>query len=244
MSAAVQARRQVRRVAHNAALSLPHAYEAVTVNDDFTDALSDVRFLARTRRPLVLMAQESKRTDYRQKLDPGWGVTQRMTDDSTAGVAVVWNRGLASAIGTTKDRPVMLGKGYVPLVVPRRGEDMLTRGVVWQDLELRTSGFRFRVISYHRPPQRHRHLWPAFDDNLEQFIEASRLPVLGGADNNQPGGPNIADDLLRWRGIGIDGFTASPGIRVLSTYELDRRNSDHRPVSGAVILKARRRDAA
>lgn len=244
MSARAQVRRQARRGAHNATLALPFVYEAITVNDDFTDALSDVRHLARTRRPLVLMAQESKRTDYRARLDDSWGVTQRMTDDSTAGVAVIWNRGLVSAIGGTRDRPAMLGRGYVPLVVPRNGEDMLTRGVVWQDLEVRTSGFRFRIYSTHRPPQRHRRLWPAFDDNLEAFIEASPLPVLGGTDNNEPGGPDVDSALLRWRGIGIDGFTASPGVRVLSTYELQRRHSDHRAVSGAVLLKARRRDAA
>ncbi len=240
MTAALQARRQARRVAHNAALSLPYAYEAITVNDDFTDALSDVRYLARTRRPLVIMTQESKRTDYRQRLDDGWGVTQRMTDDSTAGVAVIWNRGLVRAIGTTNNRPSELGRGYLPLVVPVHGEDMLTRGVVWQDLEVRTSGYRFRLYSTHRPPQRHRHLWPAFDDNLEQFIEASPIPVLGGTDNNQPGGPDVDDDLVRWCGIGIDGFTTSPGLRVLSVYELDHRNSDHRAVSGAVLLRSPR----
>lgn len=237
MSGRVPARRRARRVVHKAALRLPGVYEVITINDDFTDTKSDVRYLARSRRPLGIAAQESKRTDYRDLLGDSLGVRQRLTDDSTAGVAVIWDRRLTRAVGGAKNRPSVLGDGYLPLVVPRRGEDMLTRGVVWQDLEVLNSGFRFRLFSTHRPPQRHRRLWPRFDDNLEAFIEASPIPVLGGTDNNAPVGPNIPRDIARWNGIGIDGFITSPDLRVLSTYELDHRNSDHRPVSGAARLR-------
>lgn len=236
-----RARRALRRVRHAALLARPSVYEVVTVNDDFTDQLSDVRHLARTRRPLLLLTQESKRTDYRRILGDSWGVRQRLTDDSTAGVAVIWDRRRVKPVGDARDRPPRLGGGYVPLVVPNRGEDMLTRGVVWQDLEVVATGYRFRGYSTHRPPARHRHLWPRFDDHLEAFIAASPLPVLGGTDNNQAGGPDIDDSLARWHGVGIDGFTTSPGPRVVSVYELDRRHSDHRAVSGAVRFKAPRR---
>lgn len=239
MSAALQAKREERRRAHTSQLRRTGFHEVITVNDDFTDDLSDVRYLARTRRPAVIDAQESKRTDYRQVLDLSWGVRQRLTDDSTAGVATIWDRKILDAIGESRDRVGQIGYGYLPLVEPHHGEDMLTRGIVWQDLEVLATGFRFRSASTHRPPQRHDHLWPIFDDHLEAWLDASPLPVLVGTDNNQPGGPNVDDNLARWKGIGIDGFLGD--IQVTSVYELDQRNSDHRPVSGAARLKARRR---
>lgn len=232
MTTALQARREVRRHAHGALLALPGVHEVITVNDDFTDALSDVRYLLRTRKPLVLGAQESKRTDYRAQLDDRWGVRQLMTDESTAGVAVVWDRQRAKATGGTRNHPRLLGSGYKPLVVPTHGEDMLTRGIVWQDLELVHDGGIFCMASTHRPPQRHAHLWPEFDDALEAWLEARPVPVVLATDNNQAGGPNVDDDHWRWRGIGIDGLVSD--LRVLSVFELDYRNSDHRPVSGAL----------
>lgn len=230
MTAALQARREIRRRTHSASLRLPGVHEVITVNDDFTDALSDVRYLLRTREPLALGTQESKRTDYREQLDDRWGVRQRMTDDSTAGVAVVWDRQRAKVAGPNRNRVGLLGHGYRELVVPHHGEDMLARGIVWQDLELRDGGGLFRIASTHRPPQRHRHLWSPFDDALEAWLERSLVPVVLCTDANQPGGPNVSD--WRWRGIGIDGFTTD--LRIPSVLELDRRNSDHRPVSGAL----------
>lgn len=227
---------RVRSLAHHTALALPGMGEAITVNDDYTDSLSDVAYLCRTRRPLLVDAQESKRTDYRTRLDDRWGVRQRMTDDSTAGVAVIWDRHHADAIGAARDRPLQIGFGYVPLVVPRRGEDMLTRGIVWQDLEVIETGFHFRSGSTHRPPRRHSHLWPAFDDQYEEWLDASPLPVLVGMDGNEPGGPNVS---ARWRGIGIDGFSGD--LTVASVLELPRRNSDHLAISGAVRFRSRRR---
>lgn len=231
MTAALQARRELRRRAHQLALATPGFHEVITVNDDFTDELSDVRFLLRTREPLALGAQESKMTDYRDRLDDRWGVRQRMDDEASAGVAVIWDRTRVRSVGASKNQPSLRGHGYRPLVVPRHGEDMLTRGVVWQDLELRTGGV-FRKASAHRPPARHRHLWPIFDDCLEGWLEASPIPVVLSMDDNQPGGPDLDDDHWKWRGIGIDGFTTD--LRIPSVYELDHRNSDHRPVSGAL----------
>lgn len=227
-------RRQARRLAHNTALLLPDIAEIITVNDDFTDHLSDVRHWARTRRPLALAVQEGKRTDYRDLLGPRWGVRQRQQDDSTRGVAVVWDRDQAERAGHAQHTPRQIGGGYRPLVAPRRGDDMLTRGVVWQDLELLDGGI-LRVASTHRPPQRHNHLWRTFDAQLEDWLAASPVPVVLGLDNNQVGGPDLDDEHWAWRGVGIDGFTSDLPIR--SVYELAKRNSDHRAVSAAVDVK-------
>lgn len=236
----VAAARQARRGRHALLLRRDGYHEVITVNDDFTDDLTDLRYLARTRHPLAMAGQEVKATDVRHLLDDGWGIRQRLTTDATRGVCVVWNRDLASAIGRAKDRPEKIGDGYLPLCPGVPGPDgMLTRGVIWQDLQLLT-GERFRKASAHRPPARFRHLWPTFDDNLEQFLEASPLPVVLGTDNNEVGGPNVAPEW-KWRGIRIDGFVSDAVIP--SVYELAYRSSDHRPVSGALSL-ASLRDAA
>ncbi|WP_210651357.1 hypothetical protein [Nocardioides sp. SYSU D00065] len=223
--------RAARRARHGQLLRRGDVHEVITVNDDFTDHVTDVPHLARTRQPLLILTQESKRTDYRQRLDDdAWGVRQRMSDDATQGVAVVWNRQLARAIGSGMNRPRNLGAGWIPLAVPDRGDDMLVRGIVWQDLQLRDGGQRFRAASTHRPPARHRDHWAEFDDQLEAFLDASPIPVLVGSDNNQAGGPDIDPDY-RWRGIGIDGFLGDIAVR--SVYELAKRHSDHRAISGA-----------
>lgn len=235
-SAREQAARQIRRGKHAVILRRDGFHEVITVNDDFTDELTDLRYLARTRKPLAMAGQEVKETDVRALLDDGWGVRQRLTDDSTRGVCVVWNRDLARAIGRTKNRPSTIGDGYLPLVKPGPRDGMLTRGVVWQDVEVLT-GERFRIASAHRPPARFRHLWPAFDDNLEAFLQASPLPVVLGTDNNQVGGPDVDPDY-KWRGIRIDGFVTDAAIP--SVYELAYRSSDHRPVSGALSLASLR----
>lgn len=229
-----RARRAARRVTHETALRFPRVLEVVSVNDDFTDAVTDVPALARTRDPLAIGAQESKGVDYRKRLGKQWGVRQRLDSDATSGVAVVWNKSLAHTIGVTRDRPDHIGHGWLPLVEPRPGDDMLTRGIVWQDLAVKSWPARIRVASTHRPPQRHRHLWAAFDDHLEAWLELSPLPVIVCMDANEAGGPNVD---RRWRGIGIDGFVSN--LAIPSVYELAVARSDHRPVSGAVRIGAR-----
>lgn len=236
MSAKQQARRIARRAAHAGVLQLPRVHEVITCNDDYTDRWTDVPALARNRDAVAIGAQESKGIDYRKRLGQQFGVRQRMDNDATAGVAVVWNRSLASAIGSATDRPGQLGSGWLPLVVPRRGDDMLTRGVAWQDLTLRAYYSPVRVASAHRPKKTLDHLWTQFDDQLEALVDASPIPVIVCMDANESGGPNIDG---RWAGIGIDGFLVR-GLWVPSTYELAKARSDHRPLSAAVRLRPTR----
>lgn len=228
MNAKQRAARELRRARHAAVLKLPRVHEVITVNDDFTDNLTDVPALARNRDPLGITAQESKGIDYRKRLGKQFGVRQRMADDATQGVAVVWDRNQATAIQGERDVSAKVGYGWRQLVGEVRGE-MLARGVVWQDLEVTTTGDRFRLASTHRPPWRIHDRWPAFDDALEAWLNVSPLPVLLGMDANERGGPNVDPDY-RWRGIGIDGFLSD--LPVPTVFELAWRNSDHRPVSG------------
>lgn len=226
--------RPLRRAAHTTALALPRVLEVISVNDDFTDRWTDVPALARDRDPLAIGAQESKETDYRKRLGKQWGVRQRMDDDATSGVAVIWNRSRAHSIGITRDRPEHIGHGWQVLVEPLPGDDMLARGIVWQDLAIKGWPARVRIASTHRPPQRHRHLWDTFDDRLEAWLETSPIPVVVCMDANEAGGPNVD---RRWRGIGIDGFLTD--LTIPSVYELAPARSDHRPVSGAVRISTR-----
>lgn len=242
MSARKRARRVVRRVQHKAHLARPSVYEVLAVNDDFTDRVTDIPALARQHKPLGIGGQETKGINYRTRLDQNtWGVRQRMATQATQGVMVAWNRELCHAVGSATDDPYTLGGGWIPIVEPRRGDDMLTRGVVWQDIQIRGTGIRIRLASYHRPPARHRDLWREADDRLEAWLDSSPIPVLLLTDANEPGGPNVDDHRWGWRGIGIDGAVSN--LRVPSVYELAPRKSDHRPISVAVrpgIPRARR----
>lgn len=238
MTVRQRARRQVRRVTHKAHLMRPSVYEFLSVNDDFTDDFTDIPALARQHKPVGIGGQEAKGIDYRTRLGQGYGVRQRMATHATQGVMVAWSRELAHAIGSATDQPHDLGGGWLPIIEPRRGDDMLTRGVVWQDIQIRGTGIRIRLASYHRPPARHRHLWRQADDRLEVWLDASPIPVVLLTDANERGGPDLDDDRWGWRGIGIDG--AVTNLKVPSVYELAPRRSDHRPVSLAVRPGRRR----
>ncbi len=237
-SARTRALRQLRRAKHAGHLARPGAYEVLSVNDDFTDHVTDIPALCRDRRPLAVGGQETKDMRLAGRLwDLGYGVQQRMDSDATAGVMVAWEHDQAFAIGDHKDVATRLGNGWLPLVHPRENDDMLTRGVVWQDIEIRGTGIRLRIASTHRPPARHRHLWRNYDLALEAFLDACPIPVILLADANELGGPDVDDDQWRWRGIGIDG--AVTNMKVPSVYELAVLRSDHRAVSLSIRPGAR-----
>jgi hypothetical protein len=210
-------------------------WAGITINDDFTDRLTDVTHLLATHRPLVVGVQEGKQTAYapqvRQDLRRRYGVRQDDRHDGAAGVAVLWNRTHARPIGADEDAPDRLGGGWLELLPA--GEGLLARGVVWQDLELSTDAgaVRVRVASTHRPPQRDQHLWPAFDRALTTFVAASPLPVMVFMDANEDGGPAALERRtgLTWHGVGIDGVLTDLAAPAAPT-ALDRRHSDHHAV--------------
>jgi hypothetical protein len=216
--------------------AVPVYRSALSINDDFTDRLTDVSHLLATHRPLVAGIQEGKASDYARlfgrDLGRRYGVRQDDRHDGAAGVAVAWNRLLASPIGVSVDEPSRVGGGWVELLPA--GEGLLSRGVVWQDLELDLDGqgsVRVRVASTHRPPPRFLHLWPAFDRHLAAFCAAAPVPVLVFMDANEEGGPAalVRRSGLLWRGVGIDGVLTDVAAR--SAVALPRRHSDHHAVS-------------
>ncbi len=210
-------------------------WAGITINDDFTDRLSDVTHLLATHRPLVAGVQEGKQTAYarhvRRDLRHRYGVRQDDRHDGAAGVAVLWNRTHARTIGDSDDRLDRLGGGWRELLPA--GDGLLARGVVWQDLELSTStgAVRVRVASTHRPPQRDQHRWPVFDRALASFVAASPLPVLVFMDANEEGGPTalMRRTGLTWQGVGIDGVLTDLTAPAAPT-ALARRHSDHHAV--------------
>lgn len=220
-------------VAFTATETAPRA--GLTINDDFTDRLSDVTHLLATHRPLVVGVQEGKQAVYvrhvRRDLRGRYGVRQDDRHDGAAGVAVLWNRTHARPIGDTEDRPDRLGGGWLELLPA--GDGLLARGVVWQDLQLSTGegAKRVRLASTHRPPQRDQHLWPAFDRALATFVAASPLPVLVFMDANEEGGPTALAQRtgLTWHGVGIDGVLTDQPAPAAPT-ALERRHSDHHAV--------------
>ncbi len=223
----------VTPVASTATAATPWA--GITVNDDFTDRLTDVTHLLATHRPLVAGVQEGKQTTYvrhvRRDLRHRYGVRQDDRHDGAAGVAVLWNRTHARPTGHNEDRPDRLGGGWLELLPA--GDGLLARGVVWQDLELRTSTgpMRVRVASTHRPPQRDQHLWRSFDRALASFAAASPLPLLVFMDANEEGGPTalVRRTGLAWHGVGIDGVLTDLAAPSAPT-ALERRHSDHHAV--------------
>ena len=220
----------------------PRVVEALTVNDDFTDRLSDIPDLLATRRPAFGGAQEVKRTnvtsDVRALLGWRYGVLQDRRHEGAAGVAVFWDRLVCRATGKTVDDPERIGCGWVELTPA--GDGLLSRGVVWQDVVIRVGWVakaRIRVASTHRPPGRDDHLWPAFDTALAEFVHDSPLPLVIVLDCNEAGGPVELVRLsgLSWRGAGIDGVLTDLPVPE-APKALERRRSDHHAVSIPIRL--------
>lgn len=237
MSAVKSAVRKQRRLRHDRILAKPYTGEVLSINDDYTDAVTDVPHLLRERRALGAGVQEGKGRDYRARLPDRYGVRQRLASDATSGVAVVWDREQAGSIGGTRNRPGMRGTGWVPIIEPRRGDPMLTRGVIWQDLQVIETGLEFRLAAYHRPPGYLSHLWEDADETMRAFLLASPIPVHVLTDNNSRRPPAGLPSGMRWRGSGIDGSLGD--VPVLSTYALAYLRSDHRAVSQALDLRDR-----
>ncbi len=225
------------RIRHRARLLLPRVFDVVSLNDDFTTAATDAPSVLRARQPLALGIQEGKATDYRARLGSRWGVRQRLASKATAGVAVVWDQRRCRPVGVAKDNHRRTGYGWLALVSPRPGDDLLTRGVVWQDVRVLGTGRVIRLASTHRPPWRHRHHWPDFDQALDSWLALSPVPVVLMLDNNSTRRPNL-NTRWRWHGAGIDGVLTDLPVR--SVLQLYQRRSDHAPVSIAVRIPRRK----
>lgn len=231
------AARAAQRARHQQILTRPGFAETLTINDDYTDRVSDVASLIRVRRPLGAGVQEGKGKSYDALLGPRYGVQQDLTSPATAGVAVVWDKQQADALGA-EGGPGRRGHGWSPIIEPRRGDSMLTRGVVWQDLRVIATGYEFRLASYHRPPGYLDHLWPDADMTFLAWLRVAPLPVHCLTDNNSRRlSPLIHGTRFRWRHAGIDGSIGD--VRVRSTYALTYGQSDHRPVSQAIDVRDR-----
>lgn len=219
--------------------------DVITVNDDFTDHLTDVPALIRWRRPFGIAVQEGKNTRYRPLVKGmGYGVRQNTTTSATAGVSVLWDRKQAHAVRRPhRDRPRRRGHGYAVLVGPAHG--IQARGVVWQDLRVRRVGWRkltpgrrpiVRLASTHRPPKRADASWPAYDAALTRWLAASPHPVILGTDNNDEDRPDVPA-RWEWHHVGIDGVLTD--VTVLRVTPLAQSVSDHRAVSAEVVLPER-----
>ena len=208
----------------------------IVCNDDFTDRLTDVPFFARTRRPAFILAQEAKETAYKELLNLGrYAVRQHPTSEAKQGVALVTDRRQVMWAGGWEPRIGHIGGGYALLCEPH-GHQMLDRYIVWQDITMGDA--MVRIASTHRPPKRYDDLWVEFDTNLLRWANRSEMPLVIGMDSNQEGGPHIGGGLA-WHGIRIDGVLVRDVV-VGSVRALPRRNSDHRAISVAVTVPARR----
>lgn len=234
LARARRAWRRLRRV-----LAQHGVVEGISINDNFANQVSDVPALLTTRRPLWVGVQEGLRSTFRQMLGVRYGVRQRLTDDATRGVAVIWDRLWCRKHGQHRDQPLRRGHGWQALA---DSPDTRMRGVVWQDLAVRPRLVgprrRVRVASAHRFPQRESEHWPEFDRALATWILACPIQMVLFMDCNEDGGPTALMALLeeaapgrfRWVGEGIDGcITDLP--TAADAEDLARRTSDHQPVS-------------
>lgn len=217
----------------------------VTVNDDYTDQVTETRRLTRAARflpkrlrqrleqskrlPMALLCQETKNSDLRALLPERFGVRQFLDNDATAGVAVVWDTEQATALDGVEHA------GWRSLVLPN-GVRMETRGVVWQDVEVGEpgSGRIVRLAAAHRPPGRYDHLWPAFDRALRVWASESPYPILLGIDGNTHDLAGLRKRLrFRYlRGHRIDAVLGKgKGLRPVGpAVALAKGRSDHNPI--------------
>ncbi len=194
-----------------------------TMNDDFTDKVTDVK---KAKADVVLL-QETKNNRLRKALPDSdrFGVHQGTAADK-ANASIVWKKGAARAT----DRGYALG-------VEPRGAAMLKRWISWVDMDV--GGTKVRMVSVHRPPKRFDHLWSAFDRNLAAFVKSSKLPVVIGMDANQVNPARMARLTgLKWHAPpgSIDGFLATPGIRFNNLRRLPKHRSDHHPVTADISI--------
>lgn len=190
--------------------------KVVTLNDLYTDRLSDVPAVLNTTRPFALLVQEGKNTRYRRvlkrmrrawkkansegrgkKLAPPpsyYRQVQITKSDAQAGLAIIWN---------AEKAPRLSGPHYRELVQPH-GAEMLPRGILWVVVDHPQWGPTVLATS-HRPPFRYRFLWPAYDRALGDWVRARRQAViLLGMDTNTHDLRGMTRVGLSVAGKGID----------------------------------------
>ena len=173
-----------------------------TVNDDFTDRVSNLNKVK--KQASVLLVQEAKNSRVRNVLGDKYGVHQDVSRSDKAGSAVAWNR---------KDVDVM-DTGYAVGVKPN-GHALLTRFMNYADMEI--DGQKVRMVSVHRPPPRDSELWPLFNKNLAEFVKNTRGPVIIGMDANHANPVKLEKATgLRWVAPegSIDGFLVSDRVKL------------------------------
>lgn len=222
--------------------SRPAVFEVITRNDDFTDRKTDVPAILRARRPLGMLVQEGKNTDYRALLGERYLVVQDMSTPATAGVAVIVDKHQIERSGTS---------GHVPLV---SAKGLLPRGVTW--VQVMVDGERIVLASAHRPPQRNSRDWPAFDRALRKWKAGIALPIVLGMDTNVPGKPArkrremkrlAASYGMRYRGRKLDAVFVRRTRRGQKQPRLvfahlvarlyARMRSDHHPIGALFRVK-------
>lgn len=200
-----------------------------TVNDDFGTRGSNIGQVK--HRADVVMLQEGKRAHYRKRVGDSFGVMQNWTDAAHAGSALVWNK-----------KTVTGGKQGQRLGVLPHGRGMLARYLSFADVKV--GGVKVRMVSAHRPPQRFRSLWPAFDRNLAAFVKKTKqqgLPMVIGMDANEKNPQGLARQCgLRWHAPkgSIDGFLTTRDVHFPrgKTRELKKNTSDHHPVLSTIRI--------
>lgn len=197
-----------------------------TVNDDFTDRVSNLLWVA--RRSDVLLTQENKRDTVRRLLPVAWGVHQVTTSASTRGSAVAWRQSLVKA-AFFDQRIAARGRG----ILPRRMTIVHGRVVAnWTPITL---------IACHRPLKRTR-LQPMFDRTLAVYCTVlrrlGRVTVIG-LDANQRNPKRLAHRCgLKWVAPdgSIDGFLVTKTVKVEAVWRLPKGSSDHHPVVAELVI--------
>lgn len=217
---------------------MTHTEKVVTLNDDFTDRLTDATALLEDGTPFAILIQEGKNTRFRrvlrrlrrrlkaranQKGDEwlplGYQTVQDMTSEATRGLAIIWDSHTA---------PMAFHRWKV-LVEPH-GAAMNARGILWVVVDHKDWGYII-LATTHRPPWRYRRLWPEYDKALQEWVDAQGYPILLGMDANTRRFMRLGAYLgLLASGQGIDAVMAK-GFRLKRPRRLKRRNSDHRPVA-------------
>lgn len=202
----------------------------VTVNADFTDGPEGGfdNIAAIIPGAVITFGQEGKRVRLRDRLTQLIGV-QQGDSDAKAGAFLLWD----------KHRCKVLDRGFKLGVRPGPGEQMLPRFLSWADLQI-DGALSVRAIAAHRPPHRYRDLWPAFDLELDELVDRSRLPSIVGIDTNTEHPRAFADRLdLLWTGHKIDGFAYDPSLELSPARPLKSTRSDHRAVLSVLTVPDR-----
>ena len=203
-------------------------FTVATMNDDFGTAKSNIGQVK--KKADVVLIQEGKRANYRDRLGEKFGVTQNTTSEARAGSAITWNKDEAKG-----------GKRGQAIGVLPHGRAMLARYLTFTDMKI--DGVKVRMVAAHRPPARFKSLWPLFDRNLAAFAKKTKkegLPMVIGMDANEKNPRRLAHLAgLRWHAPkgSIDGFLTSRDVKFEKARELRKNTSDHHPVVATFSIK-------